>query len=92
MGAKEYDCISYYNLLFKIEGFQARLEYELNITRQHAFSSYIAPHLDPKKLRNVTIDKFWPTGKQAAGDTKKIPDAKRERIAKALKANAKIRN
>lgn len=96
MSEREYECISYYSLLFKIEGFQNKLEYDLNIQRQAAFAGYIAPHLDPKKLRNITIDKFWPMPGSGAGktDNKKISDEKRSRIAsnlKRLKTNGEVR-
>lgn len=82
MSPHEYDNILYTDLLIKIEGFNERLDYELDLVRNSAFASYISGNLDPKKMAK-TVDSFWPKDKKGAGP--KVTDKKRARLAEALK-------
>lgn len=77
MGSVEYDNILYCDLLLKVEGFAKRMDHEENMVRTAAFSSYIAPHLNVKKMAK-TLEAFWPMKKGT--DTKKVSDARREAI------------
>lgn len=89
MSAQEFDNMLYRDFILKMEGFKQRQEYEENIYRTVAFSAYIAPHLNPKKLA-VNIDKFWPM-KKAGADTKKVSDAKRRAIRLALQQDQELK-
>lgn len=86
MTLKEYDIILYRDLIFKMNGFKMKLDYEEEIFRNMAYSSYIAPHLNPKKMAK-NIDKFWPmnTGNGEKTPNKKVSDEKRKAIQEALK-------
>lgn len=78
MTPKEYDCILYTDLIAKMDGFRERLIHEENIMRNVAFSAYIAPHLNPKKMAKK-IDTFWPMS-GGNTNTKKVTDEKRARL------------
>lgn len=83
MAPHEYDNILYPDLLLKLEGFADRLDYELDLVRNSAFSAYISGNLDPKKMAK-SVDAFWPKGPKAAPE-KRIDDQKRMRLGAALK-------
>lgn len=88
MSVYEYHTILYPDLLFKIEGFRQRMKHEEEIQRNIAYSAYIAPHLNPKKLAK-TIDAFWPMDDGKQKNTKKISDDRRAAIKAALQEMAK---
>ena len=52
---------------------EQRDEYKL---RRQAWVSYIAPHQNPKKLRGMKEDRWWPIGKKNI----KVDDAHRQRF------------
>ena len=83
MTPHEYDNILYPDLLIKMEGFNERLEYELDLVRNSAFSSYISGNLDPKKMAK-SVDAFWPKSKKVLTD-KKVTAPKRNRLAQAIR-------
>lgn len=82
MSVREYNNMLYRDFILKMQGYKERQEYEEEISRTIAFSAYIAPHLNVKKMAK-NIEKFWPMKK--GGDTKKISDARRKAIQKALR-------
>lgn len=84
MSPKEYDVILYRDLMFKMDGFKDRLNFEEEVIRRLAYTTYRAPHLNPKKLAN-NIDAFWPKpGGTGKSDNKKISDAKRKAVREEL--------
>lgn len=83
MPPEEYDNILYRDLIFKMEGFKDKLDYEEEIFRNMAYSSYIAPNLNPKKMAK-SIDKFWPMRGKGGTDNKKVTNSKRDAIRAAL--------
>lgn len=52
-----------------------------HLARNIAWSAYIAPHQDPKKLRGMRIDKWWPTDKKKV----KVTDEHRNRFLEEYK-------
>lgn len=60
MSSKEFDCITFYDLDLKIEGFLNNERRQSEEGRFKAYTAYIAPHLDPKKLKGLTPQKFMP--------------------------------
>lgn len=80
----DYDTILYPDLLLKMEGFTDRMEYELDITRNASFASYISGNLDPKKMAK-SVNEFWPKDTKKGPHDKKISDAKRDRLARAIR-------
>lgn len=86
MTPQEYDTILYRDLVPKLEGFKERLEYGETINRKVAYSSYIGPHLNPKRIPE--IDKFWPIGdsKNKKGKNQVSLAEKRAAIAEYFKA------
>lgn len=83
MTPREYDCILYVDLIAKMEGFNDRMRWEEGIMRKVAFSAYVAPHVNPKKMPRK-IETFWPMS-GGNTNTKKITDERRERLKLALK-------
>lgn len=79
MTLSEYNNTTYSDLMRKVEGFNERLKTNLSIKRHLAWITYISPHLDPKKM-SKTIDEFWPQSPENRKPSKKIDDAKRQRI------------
>lgn len=82
MSVQEYDTILYCDLILKIEGFADKMQSEEELIRNVAYSAYIAPHIDRRKMAK-NIEAFWSIKKK--GDTKKVSDAKREAIRLELK-------
>lgn len=91
MSVSEYNNILYRDLMLKIEGHKIRQKERERHYRSIAFSAYIAPHLDRKKLNNISEEKFWPIDSldKNAKPQKKISDEKRAAIRKALQEEAK---
>lgn len=83
MSHKEYDTILYCDLVLKLEGYKDRLLHEEKIQRLVAYSSYIAPHLNPKKMA-TNIGKFWHIEEVGKADGKKVSDEKRAAIKQAI--------
>lgn len=80
----EYDTILYKDLVLKMEGYKDRLDYGEAISRKVAYSSYIGPHLNPKKIPK--IDKFWPIGDEKKDGAGVSLAQKREAIKEFLQA------
>ena len=57
-------------------------EREEYMTRRLAWVSYIAPHQDPKKLRGLKEDRWWPIGKH---NQPKVSDDSRSRFIEEYK-------
>lgn len=77
MSIDEYNNITYADLMRKIDGFNKRVKANISMQRHLTWTTYIAPHLDPKKMAK-SIDDFWPLEEKR--EVKKIDDSKRERI------------
>ena len=69
----------YPDLLLKMEGYSDRLKREEYLLRKVGFSSYIGPHLDPKKMAK-SEDKYWPIDKGEGKSEKMVTEEKRNRI------------
>jgi len=52
-----------------------------NLARNVAWAGYIAPHQDPKRLRGLKIDKWWPMERKKI----KVTDAHRQRFMEEYK-------
>ena len=86
MSCKEYDNITYKDLMLKIKGHKMRQREREKHLRTIAFSAYISPHVPYKSLIK-DVEKFWPITDEDAkkADRKKITEAKRTAIREALK-------
>ena len=58
MSVHEYECMTYYDLNLKIQGFADGQRKDEAIKRMMAYMSLIAPHANLKKLK---FDKMWPS-------------------------------
>lgn len=83
MTENEYNNTTYSNLMLKVGGFNDRVKVNISMKRHLSWITYIAPHLNPKKMAK-TIDEFWPLASDSEGSKKKIDDAKRVRIQEFL--------
>lgn len=57
MTPKEYDCMTYYDISLKIEGYQDKRNREDEVSRLIAFSAYVSANIKIKK--GFTPQKFW---------------------------------
>lgn len=60
MSPRDYDCITYYDLMNKIQGFKMLQDRQESFFRKLGWTAYIAPHLDPKKM-DKNPNQYWPT-------------------------------
>lgn len=93
MTPDEYSNITYADLMRKVDGFNERVKTNINLRRHQAWITYIAPHLDPKKM-SKSIEDFWPLSTNDAdnGSKKKIDDDKRARIKAFLERRNNDKN
>lgn len=83
MTPKEYDCITFYDLQLKINGFRELQKRQDALFREVAYNAFFAPYQDPKKLRNLTREGFWRIYDEKT--SVKIDDAKRQRLVNIIK-------
>ena len=65
---------------------EQRHEYKL---RRQAWVSYIAPHQNPKKLRGLKEERWWPIGKKKVV---KVDDASKQRFIEEYKKYLEKKN
>lgn len=53
----DYDCMTYYDLILKIEGFTDNQKRDESIQRMIGFCAFIGSHVNPNKTK---FDSVWP--------------------------------
>lgn len=95
MSSHEYDCITFYDLMLKIEGYNDKRKDELTRQRLCAFFAYIAPHVKLKKntrptdLYKLPWDEENETGKTTLEQKK---DGFKDLINIVTKKDGKVRD
>lgn len=85
MTPKEFDCITFYDLELKIKGHREAQKRQDALFREVAYNAFFAPYQDPKKLRNMTREGFWPIYGEKETKALIIDDAKKKRLADLIK-------
>lgn len=85
MTLHEYNNITYSDLIRKIDGFNERVRTNVALKRYQLWVTYIAPHLDPKKMAK-TIDDLMPMPGEDNQPKQKVDEAKRNRLRAYLAA------
>lgn len=82
MTPKEFDCITFYDLELKIKGHREAQKRQDALFREVAYNAFFAPYQDPKKLRHLSREGFWPIYVEKT--TIKIDDEKRKRLVNLI--------
>ena len=64
----------------RLIGFNRSQENEIRKLRTLGWVTYIAPHQDPKRLKGLTIDRWWPLGGRP-----KVSEAHKQRFMEEYK-------
>lgn len=76
MSLRDYNNITYSDLMIKIDGFQDREQYTESMFRRVGYSARIAPHVHPKDTPK-TEAKYWPMkGDKVAKETYSFQEKK----------------
>lgn len=84
MTPMEYDCITFSDLILKIEGYSDRRKDEMLRERLCAYFAYIAPHVQPKK--GTRPQDLYPIGDEITESNKSPLSEKREALKEMLKS------
>jgi len=86
MSIGDYNNITYFDLMLKIDGFNSRRKHDEAWARKIAYSSYISNNIQLKQ-KDLDIDKFWPLDDAVKGSKEQGESLseKRKRMQEALK-------
>lgn len=84
MSPYDYDCMTYYDLILKIEGFTDNQKRDESIQRMIGFCAFIGSHVNPNKTK---FDSVWPSSSTAP--TEKLED-KKEAFKELIKKTQQV--
>lgn len=78
----DYDCMTYYDLILKIEGFTDNQKRDESIQRMIGFCAFIGSHVNPNKTK---FDSVWPSNSESVKDVSEELEDKKEAFQELIK-------